>query len=68
MAALGGLFRAWDTSGDGMVSKKEFMQAMFALGFDNVSNQEWRALFDSFDRDRGGTIDFDELLAAIEQA
>jgi len=61
------LFREWDESGDGLLSKREFQHAMFAMGFDNVSNKEWRALFDSFDRDRSGTIEYDELLACIER-
>uniref|UniRef100_A0A7S3AF27 EF-hand domain-containing protein n=1 Tax=Haptolina ericina TaxID=156174 RepID=A0A7S3AF27_9EUKA len=58
-------FRLWDLSGEGLISKKEFQVAMFAMGFDNVSNIEWRELFDSFDKDRSGSIDFDELLVSL---
>ena len=54
------LFRDWDDNGDGLISKKEFRQAMPALGL-NVDRSHADALFDSFDPDGSGTIEYHEL-------
>jgi len=54
------LFREWDADGDGEVSKDEFRKAMPMLGLDYPMTA-MDALFDSFDKDGGGTIDFKEI-------
>jgi len=54
------LFREWDTDNDGEVSRDEFHKAMPKLGLD-VDKEVTNALFDSWDADGGGTIDFKEL-------
>ena len=60
------LFREWDANGDGEVSKKEFRKAMPAIGLD-VSFQEVDALFDSWDRDAGGALNFKELSKVLKR-
>jgi len=54
------LFRDWDENGDGAVSKDEFYQGMVALGLE-VARSETNELFDSFDVDGSGLIDFREM-------
>jgi len=54
------LFRDWDTNGDGQVSKKEFRNAMPALGMD-LPIDVVDALFDQYDLDGQGSIEFNEL-------
>jgi len=54
------LFRDWDRDGDGKVSKKEFAMAMVALGYD-APRTDVDAVFDSFDSDRSGYIEYGEL-------
>ena len=60
------LFRDWDDDGDGKVSKKEFRKAMVALGVD-VPRKDVDALFDAFDPDGGGSIDYSELNKALKR-
>ena len=54
------LFRSWDVDNDGMIRKVEMRQAVAALGFD-APQAAVDALFDSFDRDGGGSIEYKEL-------
>ena len=54
------LFRAWDVDDDGLVTKKEFRQAMVALGY-QVPKHEVDGLFAMLDKDGGGTIEYKEL-------
>lgn len=58
------LFREWDDDGSGEIDKKEFRQALKAMGVD-ADTEDVNALFDSFDADGGGTIEFAELNAAL---
>jgi len=60
------LFRSWDEDGDGAVSRAEFVKAMAPLGLD-VSGAEAGALFDTFDADGSGTIDFAELRSLLRK-
>merc|ERR1719188_1182909 len=54
------LFRQWDEDGNGKVSKKEFRRALPALGI-HAQREEIDALFDSFDPDHSGSIEYKEL-------
>ena len=47
------LFREWDTSGDGVISKKEFLKAMRQLGYD-VPDKAIFKLFDEWDTSGAG--------------
>eukprot|EP00964_Phaeocystis_antarctica_P155487 scaffold124713_cov36-Phaeocystis_antarctica.AAC.1 len=60
------LFRDWDDDEDGKVSKKEFRKAMVALGL-KVPKKDADALFDTFDPDGGGSIDYNELNKALKR-
>ena len=55
------LFREWDEDADGTVSKREFRQCMSVLGLSDVTREDIDALFDTFDSDRSGSIDYREL-------
>ena len=61
------LFRRWDASGDGLVDRHEFSDALRSLGVDerSASTAELGAFFDRFDRDRSGAIDYHELRRAL---
>ena len=59
------LFKEIDTSGDGLVSRKEFALAMRALGL-ALPHRELRLLFESLDPDRSNSIDYAELREALE--
>ena len=54
------LFREWDDDDSGTVSKVEFRRALPCLGL-RVERADADALFDSFDVDKSGTIDYKEL-------
>lgn len=53
------LFREWDRDGDGLVSEKEFLQAMPMLGI-HCAKEEVRLLFATLDGDGDGIITFKE--------
>ncbi len=55
------LFRDWDEDGDGIISRKEFRQAMPALGLDMPNYDCADQLFDSFDQSKSGVIEMKEL-------
>ena len=51
-------FRAWDADNDRHVSKVEFRAAFEQLGVGSEYADAVNGLFDSFDRDRSGQIEF----------
>ena len=56
------LFNSMDGDADGEVSKLEFRSGVRAIqGFERMPPEQIDAIFDSFDRDGGGTISFQEL-------
>ncbi len=60
------LFRRWDCDGNGEIDKREFLQALRALGYAQPAST-LDAMFDAFDNDGNGTIDYGELHAALRQ-
>ena len=54
------LFKDWDDDENGMVSKSEFRKALPMLGL-KVDRAVVEELFDSFDEDGSGEIDYKEL-------
>ena len=68
--AMAALMKAWDTNGDGELSKMELRQAVRGkkegeLGL-KATNQEVDQLFDDFDADGGGTLDLKELRPCLK--
>ena len=60
------LFRDWDEDGNGLIDKDEFRKAMAPLGI-QVSREACNDLFDTFDPDGSGTIEFCELNKLLRQ-
>ena len=58
------LFREWDVDGDGVVTPSEFRGALLALGYE-ADRHEVDQLFDAFDVDGSGRLDFGEVHAAL---
>ena len=54
------LFRQIDVDGDGTITKKEFRNSLPQLGL-SAPKKEFDILFDSFDPDGSGKIDYKEL-------
>ena len=61
------LFRAWDTDGSGEIDKAEFGRAVRQL-LPEVRADIADALFDLFDADQSGTLEFVELHAQLGKA
>jgi len=61
------LFKSWDDNLDGRITKKEFRKAMKVL-MKKVDTPIVDSLFETFDQDRGGYIEFKELTAALRKA
>ena len=62
------LFRQWDEDGSGVIERKEFRRAIRALGFDFIHDvSEIDLVFDDFDIDKDGTLDYNELNKMLRQ-
>ena len=55
------VFRAWDTDGSGMISKREFRQGLSMLGLKELPREQVDALFDQIDTDHNGAIEYGEI-------
>ena len=64
MIGLGRTFKSMDDDGSGNLDQQEFNKAMVELNM-NLSNREQLRLFQHFDADHSGRIDFDEFLNAV---
>jgi len=60
------LFRDWDADFSGTIDKKEFRKAIAILGYE-APRADIDELFDSFDSDRGGFVDYAELNRVLRQ-
>ena len=63
-ARIADVFKAWDDDKNGKVSKKEFRNAIQALGYEATVAQI-NAVFDQLDKDGSGSIDYRELKVAV---
>ncbi len=57
-------FKSWDEDGSGVISQKEFRQAVVAMGF-VAPRKDIDKLFSTFDKDRSGSLGVKELEAAL---
>ena len=64
MIGLQRKFKIMDDDGSQSLSRAEFKKGMTECALD-LSDEELNALFQYFDKDRSGTIDFDEFLTGI---
>ena len=62
------IMNALDKDQDGSCSRSEFRQVLPMLGFDIGGHAAIDALFDSFDADRSGEVDFEELHRMLRYA
>ena len=60
MMRLTDLLKKWDLDGNGTVDRKEFAEAVAALGC-NAPREEIDGLFATFDKDGSGQIDYQEI-------
>ena len=60
-------FRHLDVNGDGTVARKEFGAALPLLGFGSDGRSAIEALFDALDADGSGTLEYEELNAALRR-
>ena len=56
-----------DRDEDGRVTKREFLSVLPVLGFDAAESDELLQLFLTIDADASGSVDFDELHAALRK-
>lgn len=56
-----------DRDEDGRVTRREFLSVIPVLGFDTAESEELDTLFRTLDTDASGSIDFEELHAALRQ-
>jgi Ca2+-binding EF-hand superfamily protein len=61
------LFRSWDADGDGVITRREFHKAMYALGL-KVPKGVIDSIFTGWDRDGGGEITLVELQKVLRVA
>ena len=62
------LFKLWDDDNSGLIDKAEFRRAIKAMGFAlYVNDAEIDMVFDDFDEDKLGAIDYKELNAALRK-
>ena len=55
------IFKEYDKDNSGVLSRKEFREAIRDMGFEAVAD----ALFETFDRNRSGRVGYDEVMSTI---
>ena len=58
------VFKSWDKSGDGILSKDELFQGLASLPHMNITHEEFEDLFNSIDINHDNKIQYSEFLAA----
>jgi len=61
------IFHSWDEDGNGIIEKQEFYQAM-AILTTGATRDDFDRLFDVFDADGSGTIEYSELNKLLRRA
>eukprot|EP01052_Picozoa_sp_SAG31_P019599 SAG31_NODE_1436_length_8345_cov_32.360660_3_plen_229_part_00 len=61
------IFRMFDIDGSGDLDDAELHAALVAIGMENISRRQVRALMQAVDDDGSGTLDVSELLKAIRR-
>ena len=61
-------YESLDRNVDGKVTKAEFLSFLPVLGFDMAGSMALSELFDTFDLNRNGAVEFEELHAQLRQA
>jgi hypothetical protein len=62
---IGRIFRAMDDNGNHQLDVDDFRWGFIDYGF-NLTKEEAQQLLDHFDRDKNGTVSYDEFLRAIK--
>ena len=61
------LFKSWDADGSGSIARGEFHEGVLRLGY-NATDEAIDTVFDSFDGDHGGELEFIELKKALQRS
>lgn len=59
------IFKAMDDNGNGQLDVDDFRWGFIDYGF-NVTKEEAQQLLEHFDKDKNGTVSFDEFLTALK--
>ena len=62
------VFRRFDTSGDGILSRDEFMQGLRDICGDAIKQRDLEAVYSLVDEDGGGEVEYIEFVAALNKA
>lgn len=63
--SLGKIFRAMDNNSNGNLDVEDFRWGFIDLGL-NLTQEEAQQLLEHFDRDKNGTVNFDEFLRTLK--
>lgn len=63
--SLAKIFKAMDRNGNGNLDVEDFRWGFIDFGF-NLTQEEAKQLLEYFDKDKNGTVNFEEFLFAIK--